>query len=250
MGFWEWLGGGGGKSRRAKRVKEIQNLFFLPEIKITLEYKNIKNIILRIKSPTHLHISSPYGVSVDEIESVVRKREEWIRSRLNTISKKSEESYKNGGTIYHLGEKKQICFSPSARAKVSLQEGVLEVGAKSEEQIKELVEKWQKAEAYKVYAEVLAEWKREMGVKISHLSIKKMTSRWGSCNPKKGYINLNLSLIKMPRGVIEYVALHEMIHFFHYNHDKKFYAMMSEKMPDWQSRERELRGWKRRVLSD
>lgn len=250
MGFWEWLGGGGGKGRRAKRVKEIQNLFFLPEIKITLEYKNIKNIILRIKSPTHLHISSPYGVSVDEIESVVRKREEWIRSRLNTISQKSEESYKNGGTIYHLGEKKQICFSLSARAKVSLQEGVLEVGAKSEEQIKELVEKWQKAEAYKVYAEVLAEWEREMGVKISHLSIKKMTSRWGSCNPKKGYINLNLSLIKMPRGVIEYVALHEMIHFFHYNHDKKFYAMMSEKMPDWQSRERELREWKRRVLSD
>ena len=86
-----------------------------------------------------------------------------------------------------------------------------------------------------------------MGVKISHLSIKKMTSRWGSCNPKKGYINLNLSLIKMPRRMIEYVALHEMIHFFHYNHDKKFYAMMSEKMPDWQSRERELREWKRKV---
>ena len=73
MGFWEWLGSGGGKSRGVKRAKEIQNLFFLPEIKITLEYKNIKNIILRIKSPTHLHISSPYGVSVDEIESVVRK---------------------------------------------------------------------------------------------------------------------------------------------------------------------------------
>lgn len=247
MGFWEWLGGGGGKSRGVKRVKEIQNLFFLPEIKITLEYKNIKNIILRIKSPTYLHISSPYGVSVDEIESVVRKREEWICTRLGTISKTNEESYQDNGEIYHLGEKKQICFSPSARAKVSLQEGVLEVEAKSEEHIKEAIQKWQKAEAYKVYAEVLAEWERGMSVKISHLSIKKMTSRWGSLNPKKGYINLNLSLIKMPRGVIEYVALHEMIHFFHYNHDKKFYAMMSEKMPDWQSRERELREWKRKV---
>ena len=250
MGFWEWLGGGGVKSRGIKRAKEIQNLFFLPEVRITLEYKNIKNIILRIKSPTHLHISSPYGVSVDEIESVVRKREEWICTRLGTISKTNEESYQDNGEIYHLGEKKQICFSPSARAKVSLQEGVLEVEAKSEEHIKEAIQKWQKAEAYKVYAEVLAEWERGMSVKISHLSIKKMTSRWGSCNPKKGYINLNLSLIKMPRRMIEYVALHEMIHFFHYNHDKKFYAMMSEKMPDWQSRERELREWKRRVLSD
>lgn len=249
MGFWEWLGG---KSRSTKpkntKPQEIQNLFFLPKIKITLEYKAIKNIILRIKSPSHLHISSPYGVSVDEIERVVRKREEWIRSRLGAIPKASEESYKGGGAIYHLGEKRQICFSLSAKAKVSLQGCVLEVEAESEEQIKELVEKWQKAEAYKIYAEVLAKWEREMSVKISHLSIKKMTSRWGSLNPKKGYVNLNILLIKMPREMIEYVALHEMIHFFHYNHDKKFYAMMSEKMPDWQSRERELREWRKRVL--
>lgn len=245
MGFWEWLGRGKNPKSKSVKSQEIQNLFFLPEIKITLEYKNIKNIILKIKSPTHLHISSPYGVSVGEIEGIVRKREEWIRSRLSTISKASEESYKNGGEIYHLGEKRKICFSPSTRARVSLKEGVLEVKAKSEGQIKEMIEKWQKSEAYKVYAEVLARWEREFGVQISHLSIKKMSSRWGSCNPKKGYINLNLLLIKMPKRLIEYVALHEMIHFFHHNHGKGFYAMMSEKMPDWQSREVELREWRK-----
>lgn len=215
-------------------------------MKITLEYKRIKNIILKIKSHSHLHISSPFGVSVEEIEGIVRQREGWIRSKLGGFSKE-RESYEDNGVIYHLGERVKIQFFQASKPNVSLENGVLRVEAKSEGQIQEVVAKWQKARAYEVYVEVLREWEKELGVKISHLSIKQMSSRWGSLNPKKGYINLNLSLIKMPRRMIEYVALHEMIHFFHYNHDKKFYAMMSEKMPDWQSRERELREWKRKV---
>lgn len=247
MGLWEWLRGekekGGGDKERDQNA---QSLIFppIPQLQIKLEYKRIKHIILKIKSSNTLHISSPLGVNIQEIEEVLYKREEWIRSKLGSFPKQSQESYKSDGVIYHLGERVQIKFSQSLRAKAVLQGNVLSVEARSEEQIREVVEKWQKSQAQRVFAEVLSEWERVFGVNISHLSIKKMTSRWGSLNPKKGYINLNLTLVKMPRKLIEYVALHEIIHFFHYHHDKNFYAMMGEKMPDWREREGELRGWK------
>lgn len=250
MGLWEWLKGERGKDGGDKqRDQNAQTLIFppIPQLQIKLEYKKIKHIILKIKSLNTLHISSPLGVSIQEIEEVLHKREEWIRSKLGSLPKQSQESYKSAGVIYHLGERVQIKFSHSLRAKAVLQRDVLSVEARSEEQIREVVERWQKSQAQRVFAEVLSEWERVFGVNISHLSIKKMTSRWGSCNPKKGYINLNLTLVKMPMRMIEYVALHEMIHFFHYHHDKNFYAMMSEKMPDWRERERELREWRREV---
>jgi predicted metal-dependent hydrolase len=60
-----------------------------------------------------------------------------------------------------------------------------------------------------------------------------MKSRWGSCNPKKSYINLNQELIKKPKKAIEYVVLHEIAHLKHHNHDFGFYNYLSSYMPDW-----------------
>ena len=63
-----------------------------------------------------------------------------------------------------------------------------------------------------------------------------MKTRWGSCNPHKGYINLNLELIKNPKESIEYVVFHELSHLIHPNHSKEFYSYISAYMPDWKRR--------------
>lgn len=242
MGFWDWL-------KPKKESKRDKTLSFppLPHLQISLEYKKIKHIILKIKSFNALSISAPFGCKISEIESVLYKREEWIRTKLLSFPQNVEERYCDGGEIFYLGESYKVRFFGGIKSSVAFGEGEVRVVAESEEKIGEIVERWQKSEAKRVFMEVLREWERKLGVSISHLSIKKMTSRWGSCNPKKGYINLNLSLIKMSKRLIEYVALHEMIHFFHYYHDKNFYAMMSEKMPDWKEREVELRDWKKKI---
>ena len=252
MGLWEWLGGkseGGGARRKKKGDKTPQSLHFppLPQLQITLTYKKIKHIILKIKSLNTLSISAPLGVGISEIESVLCKREEWIRTKLLALSQHIGERYCEGGEIFHLGKSYKVRFLCGDRASITLSEGEARVVAESEEEIEGVVRGWQKSEAKRVFAEVLSEWERGLGVSVSHLSIKTMSSRWGSCNPKKGYINLNLSLVKMPKRLIEYVALHEVIHFFHYCHDKNFYAMMSQKMPDWREREVELREWRDKI---
>ncbi len=75
---------------------------------------------------------------------------------------------------------------------------------------------------------------------ITKVRIKSMKTRWGSCNYTKGYINLNLELIKKPKCAIEYVIFHELTHLIYPNHSKQFYSYISKYMPDWQERNKKL----------
>ena len=72
------------------------------------------------------------------------------------------------------------------------------------------------------------------------LKIRYMTSRWGSCQPKKGVITLNSKLIEAPRNCIEYVVLHEFVHFIYPNHSRQFWDVVAMMMPDWKERKKEL----------
>jgi predicted metal-dependent hydrolase len=67
-----------------------------------------------------------------------------------------------------------------------------------------------------------------------------MTSRWGSCQPKRGTITLNKRLIETPRSCIEYVVMHEFVHFRQPNHSKNFYDLLGVLMPDWNERKATL----------
>jgi len=63
---------------------------------------------------------------------------------------------------------------------------------------------------------------------------------WGSCQPEKGVITLNSKLIAAPRNCIEYVVLHEFVHFIYSSHSKQFYEFVAMLMPDWKERKSEL----------
>ena len=62
-----------------------------------------------------------------------------------------------------------------------------------------------------------------------------MKSRWGSCIRNKGKITLNLKLIHTPIDCIDYVVLHELMHFVNKNHDKAFYNLIEKHMPEWKN---------------
>ena len=80
-----------------------------------------------------------------------------------------------------------------------------------------------------------------LGVKKPALKARFMTSRWGSCHWTKGVVTLNTALAAVEEELLDYVALHELVHFLHPNHGKGFYAVMDALMPDWPARRQRLR---------
>lgn len=73
-------------------------------------------------------------------------------------------------------------------------------------------------------------------IKKPSISIRTMKARWGFCIKDKNIVLLNYELIKAPKYCIDYVVLHELIHFKFRNHDKEFYSFMTALMPDWKKR--------------
>ena len=66
-----------------------------------------------------------------------------------------------------------------------------------------------------------------------------MAKRWGSCTPE-GKILLNLKLIQVPKGLIDYVVMHELCHLKEHHHGAAFYNLLGRAMPDWQERRQRL----------
>ena len=77
-----------------------------------------------------------------------------------------------------------------------------------------------------------------LGVRRPALRARFMTSRWGSCHYTKGLIVLNTALAAVEEELLDYVALHELVHFLHPNHGPGFYAVMDRLLPDWRERRR------------
>jgi predicted metal-dependent hydrolase len=71
------------------------------------------------------------------------------------------------------------------------------------------------------------------------LSIRQMKSRWGSCTAS-GPIILNLTLIQVPKDLIDYVVIHELCHLKEHNHSAAFYALLERVLPDWEDRRTRL----------
>ena len=72
-------------------------------------------------------------------------------------------------------------------------------------------------------------------VTFPDIIFKRMTSRWGSCNPGKNRLTFNINLQFAPYECIRYVVLHEFVHFLQFNHSNKFYKELEKVCPDWKN---------------
>ncbi|RBP97959.1 metal-dependent hydrolase [Bifidobacterium aemilianum] len=88
--------------------------------------------------------------------------------------------------------------------------------------------------------DLLARWGAVVGRRPSHITLRVMTSRWGSCTPRTGRIRLNLQLGLMDERFLEYVLVHELTHLWENGHGPGFQARMDSYLPGWRQLRREL----------
>lgn len=154
--------------------------------------------------------------------------------------------------VFTLGQNTQkVMVDPSSVQSVKLYRGKLEVSVRERnvERIKSLLEGWYKEKAKEVFKSRLdaimtqAIWIE----KAPELRILTMQTQWGSCSPN-GRITLNPLLVKAPRECIDYVILHELCHIAEHNHSERFYRLLSQVMPKWETTKAKLDGMAQKVF--
>lgn len=222
------------------------------EIPYLLTRKPVKNVNLRIKPEGEVLVSANNSVPTDFIDAFIEKKQRYIFSVLSRYEEKKKlfqavpKRYVSGESYDLLGKSLRLKVEANKEEKIYM-DGVhifLKVENKADFRHKEIMMlKWLKEYQMTVFEELLQEKYllfEKYGVTYPTLKIRNMTSRWGSCQPKKGIITLNSKLIEAPRNCIEYVILHELVHFIHPNHSRQFWDFVAMMMPDWKERKIEL----------
>lgn len=224
------------------------------DITYLLTRKPVKNVNLRIKPDGKVLVSAGNHVPLDFIDGFIARNQKTILSALAKYAKKSDAAqdapkrYVDGERYDLLGRSLRLIVEESKEETVYADGEylVLKVKDKDDFRRKEILMAWWfRQYEYMVFEELIEEKYAQLekyGIPYPALKIRKMTSRWGSCRPEKGVITLNSQLIAAPRNCIEYVVLHELVHFIHPNHSKQFWDFVAMIMPDWKERRKELRG--------
>ena len=222
------------------------------DIPYLLTRKSVKNVNLRIKPEGEVLVSANNSVPTDFIDAFIEKKQRYIFSVLSRYEETKKlfqavpKRYVSGESYDLLGKSLRLKVEANKEENVYT-DGVyifLKVKDKDDFRHKEIMmSKWLKQYQTTVFEELLQEKYllfEKYGVTYPTLKIRNMTSRWGSCQPKKGIITLNSKLIEAPRNCIEYVILHELVHFIHPNHSRQFWDFVAMMMPDWKERKEEL----------
>ena len=212
---------------------------------LQIVYKPVKTISLKVKPTLEVVLTVPDNTAQERIDHVLKKRHDWILAQLDYFKKfqQPQKELVSGESFAYLGHNYRLKITAANNESVKLVGGYLHVSLTDKTDLNkkiQLIETWYKQKAEDYFKKIIAKYTKIVKQEVAKISIRKMKTRWGSCNPQKSYINLNLDLIKKHAFAIEYVIFHELVHLLHYNHDKNFYNYLTTHMPDWQARKLKL----------
>ena len=203
--------------------------------------KDVRNITLKVRPNGEAILTAPKTASDEHIKFIIEKRAKWIAQKRTFFASfmTPQKEYVSGEDFKYLGRSYRLKVVQSKEERVKLQRGYLELFVKDKSDIKRkenLIYEWYYEKATLYFFNILQEFNKIVKQDIKSVKIRQMKTRWGSCNPYKSYINLNIELIKKPKACIEYVVFHELAHLLYPNHSKQFYDYLTLYMPDWQKR--------------
>ena len=212
-------------------------------IDFTLMRKNVRNINLRTKADMSIVVSANNNIPLSFILDFVKKKTQWILKNQEKYSKlqmqmNEAKEYVSGEEFRLLGRQLRLKVIEAKDEAVILNGDFLEIYVKNKDNFarkRNLLEEYYKDLIKQVFTESLDKIIKKLDLPfVPEMKVKHMISRWGSCVVNKQLIMLNSTLIYAPRFCIDYVVLHELLHFENPKHDKKFYQSLTANMPDWQ----------------
>ncbi len=217
-------------------------------IEVDVVYKDIKNLHIGVYPPTgRVRVAAPERLDNDQVRLAVVQRLAWIRrqrEQLQTADRQSLREMVTGESHYVWGSRhrlKVVERPGRAHAETDGDRLVLYLSSDTNsERRRELLDRWYREQLRGAIPKVLAKWEPKLGVTVPKWSIRRMKTKWGSCNRETGHIWFNVELAKKHPDCLEYILVHEMTHLNVRNHGPRFTELMDAFMPSWRARREQL----------
>ena len=206
--------------------------------------KPIKNLHVGVYPPGgRIRVAAPDSMSKDAVRLAVVNRLSWIKKQRAAFKAQPRQSARKmvtGETHFFFGKRYRLrvveCDEPTSVSlpNSSTMELIIRPKSTIEQRIK-VIQNWQRKELKACVEPLIPKWEKIVGVKTNDWGVKRMKTKWGSCNIEAKRIWLNLELGKKPVECTEYIILHELNHLLVRNHNDRFVANMDRFMPKWRT---------------
>lgn len=216
------------------------------------ESKRAKHVTLKITVLGEVEIVTPQGYNRDHLAEIVAARQDWIESALRRLEQAGRTITPDFQTIHpteldllSLSETWRIVYLQTSRERITVtamgDRTLSLVGNTSSAQsCHRTLCRWLKHKAEVDLVPQLHQVSQAINLPYTRVGIRGQKARWGSCSNQK-HISLNYKLLFLPQPLVHYVLVHELCHTVHMNHSSRFWQLVAEKMPDYESAKHQLK---------
>jgi predicted metal-dependent hydrolase len=220
----------------------------LGNINIEVILKDIKNVHLSVYPPNgRVRIAAPLHLDMDTIRIYSISKLTWIKKQQAKLKKQKREAprlFINRESHYFKGKRYMLkIVSTAGKHQVVLKARSIEMHIHPDtttENRQKLMDDFYRIHLKTITATLIKKWESILKVEVKAFGIKRMSTKWGTCNEKAGRIWLNLELAKKPEDYLEYVVVHEMVHLKERKHNERFIAYLDKHLPNWRHLKEEL----------
>lgn len=239
---------------------------------VEVRFKKIRRSYLRVRdSDGMVVVTAPVSMSIADVQSFVRANTEWVNSRIvrrTRACERQQDQWHDGAVHYLWGSPVILAVThtcsdagsdasqgnPKARPVVAFEQAESTVRVRrspyaSARDHHTAMAKWLGTVLGEKVPPLLNMWEPVMGRHVVSWDTRLMKSRWGSFNPRTHHVRLNTSLVHFHPRYLEYVLVHEMVHFDVRGHGPQFQRRMDRHLPDWKDRRRTLHATADQLIS-
>lgn len=215
------------------------------EVDVEIHRRDIKNIHLNVLPPNgRVRLSVPKNTSEQSIRLAIVNKLGWIKRQqadFQQQARQSEREMVSGEAHYLWGQKLRLVVNyTSSKHCIALKgKTKLEIQVKEDTSVENRLKLLNGFYREALQAQInnfLPVWEKRLSVKANEISIRKMKTKWGSCNTDSKRILINLELAKKPVECLEFILVHELVHLIERHHNNRFLHLMDTHLLDWRER--------------
>lgn len=224
------------------KVELLNDSIIVNGIHVQIVRKPIKNLHLGVYPPNgRVRAAVPMHVTDDNVRLAVISKLSWIKRKqaaFHAQSRQSQREMVTGESHYLWGKRYRLeVVERNGKHEVVIKNNswlTLYVKPNSDRVSRELaLNAWYRAALKERIPQLIVKWEPRIGETVSEWGVRKMKTKWGSCNIEARRVWLNLELAKKPPECLEYILVHEMVHLLERQHNDRFRAHMDKFMPQW-----------------
>jgi predicted metal-dependent hydrolase len=195
----------------------------------------------QLRSRMRMRVAAPIRLNKDTVRLAVISRLGWVRrqqAKFQQQERQSKREMVSGETHFVRGRRYRLAViegdgpakvvpRTTRRLELFISQ---EDGRDSRERV---LDRWYRELLRQQIPDLLARWEPRIGVQVKKWGIRKMRTRWGTCNREAGRIWINLELAKKSPSCLEFIVVHELVHLIERHHNDRFRELMDEALPAW-----------------